>query len=80
MQPKTGRVAFGRKRTQSRDKSVVEVQKDDRKHMVAIVGFLNSLYFSLNLTKVEMFVYGVKGVFGGDVALQLRSDIILAIR
>jgi hypothetical protein len=75
-----GCVAFGRKRTQSRDKSVVEVQKDDRKHMVAIVGFLDSLYFSLNLTNVEMFVYRVKGVkIGCDVALQLRSDIILAI-
>ena len=57
-----GCVAFGRKCTQSRDKSVVEVQKDDRKHMAAIVGFLYSLYFSLNLTNVKMFVYGVKEV------------------
>lgn len=73
-------VAFGRKRTQSRDKSVVEFQKDDRKHMVAVVGFFKFAGFFAEIIHAKMFVSGVKGVkIGGTVALQLRPAIILVI-
>lgn len=50
-----GDVAVGRKRTQSRDIRVVGVKNNDYRHMVAIIGILNSLFFSLNLTKQECF-------------------------